>query len=620
MTTARRIAVRHPLALCLGLSLVGCGNGGRPSVLEENVPPVNWRGFDGGTNALGQVPDLSPPPGAISRVLGDPVSSDRTAPLTGGTLLILSDGHTAVASDPDRDRVWIVDTQTPGAPVGVIALSPHDEPGRLTEDNVGHVHVATRRGAEVISIDPMTRTILQRRRVCSAPRGITYDPGADVLLVACGGGELVTLARDGAEMRTVKLDPDLRDVMVWQGRRYITRFRSATLLEVDADGAVLGSITPPAITSGTTRFEPGVAWRTQVDPAHGITMVHQVATTAPLSITAGGYGTPRPGCTPTTVNTVITRFGADRTVISSTLLSGAVLTIDAAVQGAGVFLASPALMMSNGQMQRAELPDTPTSGMPCAPANTIAQPTRGMRQVIAVAMAMGEPVYQVREPAGLLVGRTRMIAFPDAGSVEDTGHTVFHLNAGGGMACASCHPEGGDDGRTWTFTRIGSRRTPSVRGAVSATAPFHWDGDETDFTHLMGDVFARRMSGGGLTAPQVNAVAHWVDGLPTFPAAVPSDPEAVARGQRLFESNAVGCAGCHSGPNLTNNLSMDVGTGGTFQVPPLRGLAWRAPYLHDGRAPTIRSRVMMDSGGQHGHLEGLSTAQREDLARYLESL
>jgi hypothetical protein len=57
----------------------------------------------------------------------------------------------------------------------------------------------------------------------------------------------------------------------------------------------------------------------------------------------------------------------------------------------------------------------------------------------------------------------------------------------------------------------------------------------------------------------------------------------VARGQAIFEDAAhAACTICDSGPELTNDASVDVGTGGTFQVPRLLGVAWRAPFLHDG--------------------------------------
>jgi len=52
-----------------------------------------------------------------------------------------------------------------------------------------------------------------------------------------------------------------------------------------------------------------------------------------------------------------------------------------------------------------------------------------------------------------------------------------------GFACASCHVEGRNDGRTWV-TPNGPRNTPNLSGArpgipgiASTTAPLHWDGE-----------------------------------------------------------------------------------------------------------------------------------------------
>ena len=78
---------------------------------------------------------------------------------------------------------------------------------------------------------------------------------------------------------------------------------------------------------------------------------------------------------------------------------------------------------------------------------------------------------------------------------------------------------------------------------------------------------------------------------------------------------------CHSGPKLTNNQTLDVGTGGLFQVPSLIGLSWRAPYLHDGRAATILDRFNVSLGGvTHGSTSQLTSSQIDDLVAYLSTL
>jgi len=74
---------------------------------------------------------------------------------------------------------------------------------------------------------------------------------------------------------------------------------------------------------------------------------------------------------------------------------------------------------------------------------------------------------------------------------------------------------------------------------------------------------------------------------------------------------------------LTNNNSVAVGTGEMFQVPSLRGVGWRAPYMHDGCAATLSDRftdATCGGGDQHGMTSQLSEADRADLIAYLQSL
>lgn len=69
----------------------------------------------------------------------------------------------------------------------------------------------------------------------------------------------------------------------------------------------------------------------------------------------------------------------------------------------------------------------------------------------------------------------------------------------------------------------------------------------------------------------------------------------------------------------------DLGRGGNgvwadiakFRVPPLRGLAARAPYFHDGQARTIAAVIRYY---QKRFDMGLSHRQREDLEAFLGAL
>jgi cytochrome c peroxidase len=66
---------------------------------------------------------------------------------------------------------------------------------------------------------------------------------------------------------------------------------------------------------------------------------------------------------------------------------------------------------------------------------------------------------------------------------------------------------------------------------------------------------------------------------------------------------------------------MDVGTGGAFQTPSLRGVGARGPWLHDGRAATLTDRFYPQVGGaNHGSTAHLSNEDVRLLVGYLESL
>src|SRR5262245_64758200 len=70
-----------------------------------------------------------PPP-----ALGGTVEAARPVPaLSGGTLTLLRDGHTAVAADPDRDHVFIADVRERTV-LADIPVDSGDEPGRSVED------------------------------------------------------------------------------------------------------------------------------------------------------------------------------------------------------------------------------------------------------------------------------------------------------------------------------------------------------------------------------------------------------------------------------------------------------------------------------------------------------
>jgi mono/diheme cytochrome c family protein len=251
------------------------------------------------------------------------------------------------------------------------------------------------------------------------------------------------------------------------------------------------------------------------------------------------------------------------------------------------------------------------------PASTAFEPT-------AVASATGRFVVQLREPAQLMFldrvsGAISSVALGGQ-SVADTGHTLFHHDAGGGVACASCHAEGGEDGHVWQFSGFGPRRTQALNVGLEGTAPFHWGGDMAGMSELMEEVLVTRMGGVHQSTARQDALQHWLFALQPFAPIVAADDPAALRGKALFEG-AAACASCHRGEKLTDNANADVGTGESLQVPALIGVAYRGPWLHTGCANTLRDRFDPACGGdQHGKTAELSDADLGDLVAYLQTL
>jgi cytochrome c peroxidase len=237
----------------------------------------------------------------------------------------------------------------------------------------------------------------------------------------------------------------------------------------------------------------------------------------------------------------------------------------------------------------------------------------------------GALIVQTRSPTALVLydgamhRRFRLFLAP---GVADLGHSTFHADVG--IACAQCHPEGGEDGRVWNFSPLGRRRTQSLRVGLAGTEPFHWSGTLPDFAALVHEVFERRMGGQPLPDARLTKLRDWVFSLPPLSPIRAADMPEVTRGRALFESERVGCVGCHDGAGIAKSSNVDVGVDSpnAFQIPALRGVGYRAPFLHDGCAATLLDRFDPACGGgdRHGKTSQLSRGELDELVAYLESL
>jgi hypothetical protein len=618
-------------------------------------------------------------------------AANKPPPVSGGTLLVTRASGLAVASDPERDAI-VVARLGSGTLLGSIALEKGDEPGRLVEDAAGRVHVALRRGGAIVTVDPSTLSVLDRRPVCGAPRGLALST-PETLEIACADGKLVTLPTGaGGVTRTVALEPDLRDVVVNNGTVSVTRFKSAEVLRLDAAGAVTRRDHPTAVfgmrtipVEGSSRndidlsqqtvqqsFRPLVAWRALPGPNGSTVIVHQRAVEAPIEIaqptqSGSSYGGSGFSCSGIVEN-AITVMSADGATANMTF-TGPPLPVDAALSPDGRRLiiahAGPAdpgaprpfVVFDDtntegassgggsfggpgmGTLSLVDIPSAPTG--PASPEGTIApDPTCTFSgslpltdPAVAVAFNPAQPaqlVIQTRQPSAFIVVdnldqafNLRSIPFDD-GTTFDTGYELFHRDSGGGIACATCHAEGAEDGNVWRFADVGDRRTQALNLGLRGTAPFHWDGKLDSVGALMNEVFVGRMGGIHESPARLRGLEDWIFAQ-TPPAPLRrADEAAVERGKALFEAQSTGCTSCHWGSHFTNNDSRDVGTSTTqiFQVPSLVGIGYRAPFMHDGCATTLAGRFDPACGGgeKHGHTAELAPEQIADLVAYLESL
>jgi len=461
--------------------------------------------------------------------------------------------------------------------------------------------------------------------------------------VACAGGELVSLAASGGNpVRTVRLDRDLRDVVVSGNRLVVTRFRSSELMTVDAQGAVVTRTSPPVVqrfgfepigttSTGLADAVPAVAWRTIALPNNRILISHQRQVQGQLKQEKGGYGG---GCGGGhgPVETALTVIDSGLPPAAVAPFNSGALPIDLAVSPNGQTIAvatagdNMVRTVSSGTLGGRDM-DMCSGGGRGFPGGPSPEPQPGQDDglgaptSIAFAPSNDLVIFYPEVPALVVrpaAGGSRRIGLP--GEVGyDAGRELFHTQTSIALACASCHPEGRDDGRVWQFEGTGSRRTQSLAGGILERGPYHWVGDMANLGVLMDDVFANRMSGGEVTHSQKLSLGPWLERVPAPAPVAVADLTPAERGREVFATAQ--CGTCHGGALFTNNQLVNVGTGGKFKVPSLLGIAARAPYMHSGCAATLRDRFGACGGGDaHGVTSNLTSAQLDDLVAYLETL
>ena len=207
------------------------------------------------------------------------------------------------------------------------------------------------------------------------------------------------------------------------------------------------------------------------------------------------------------------------------------------------------------------------------------------------------------------------------------------VSGSGKVSCASCHPRGG---HTDNITYVGlevvkdgtpeGRSTPLLWGARD-TAPYSWAGGKTLKENIKG-IIVNRMKGKEPTDEQLDLLIAYLHSLKFAPnpnlnpdgSPSAAAPEAARRGHKVFLKAS--CNTCHEPPVFSKADNEDIGSGGSFSVPSLRGLATTAPYFHDGRFPTLRALIpaKLKYLQDMGTTEKISDKEIEDLLAYLNLL
>ncbi|MGB0371188.1 MAG: Ig-like domain-containing protein [Opitutales bacterium] len=235
------------------------------------------------------------------------------------------------------------------------------------------------------------------------------------------------------------------------------------------------------------------------------------------------------------------------------------------------------------------------------------------------------------------------------------------MNLEGYMSCATCHLDGGSDGRVWDFTQRGEgfRRSTDLRGRSGmAHGPVHWSGNFDEIHDFENDMRLHMNGQGFLTpedfaasedplgtqktglSPELDALAAYVSSLTEAPAspyreADGSLTDSALEGKQIFID--MNCATCHAGPRMTDsalNRFHRVGTlkqtsgsrlGVDFDddafigldTPTLKGIWSNDSFGHDGARASLSEFMAQEN---HGGAGLLSQSELDSLIDYLKQI
>lgn len=621
---------RHPITLSVTSGVLGATCGGvkivhRPLVAEPArvASRLIWAG--------GDTINVNPDQGSVTRVDPD----------AGGIVWERHIGGKPETLAARGQEIWVVDGE--GARIVVLAADS---------------------GAEA-------RAIALPR--ASAPFGLVIDPSGDAYVTLSATGEVVRIAPDGQLAGRVAVVPTARGLTWFDGRLYVTRF-----ISTDVGGEVhvleagsLAPLSPIALpfdpgpdTKASGRGVPNYVAEVQISPDGAFGFVASKKDNIARGAARDGQDLTFESRVRTIVSVFEVATGSaavsarldinDRELALSTLLSP---------YGDLLFVASQGVNMidvfDTAHGQRVSQFDV---GL--APQG-LALDAGAQRLAVFNFLSRSVSYYDVAD----LIRGTRNAA-PEIRSVATVtsealdavvlaGKRIFHnakdtrMSRDHYLSCASCHLDGGHDGRTWDFTQAGEgfRNTIPLAGrAGTQHGRVHWTANFDEIQDFENDIRGA-FGGSGFLSDQdfartsdplgppkaglssdLDALAAYVASLTVFPpsphrASDGSLTRSARRGREVFLS--AGCGVCHAGASFSDFVRHDVGTirptsglglgaplaGVGFETPTLRGIWDSAPYLHDGSAATLEEVLL-----RHGQIPILTADARSELIAYLLEL
>ena len=552
---------------------------------------------------------------------------------------ITPDGTTVFIVNPDSDSVSAIDTASETKLDEIIVGR---DPRILTIEPDGQrLYVTSHASATLTILDVQSFSVLTKLRVGPEPHGVVADPNGRLVYVAASGADRIDVVDTALAqvVDTIPVPPRPKGLAIAEDgtRLYVTHFLSGTVSVIDLTNRSVRTVV-------ATGPESNMAQRIVVHPTN-----HR----AYLPHIRSNVSNPHPLFDTTLFPVVsVIDLATEHHLLPERLELSVVdrpvnLPFDLALSSDGQRM--HIVYLGSGDMSVIDLEDRQVLAhleVGDGPRGIVLSPDD---RTAYVANSLSDDVSVIDLSTFAEVTRIPVTTSPLSPELH-RGKLLFissrstQVSRDRWMSCESCHPDGEQDGRTWLFPD-GPRNTTNLRG-LAQTHPLHWSADRDevqDFeftirelqagTGLLEDPHPELGSPNTGRSADLDALAAFVESLQPKPSPFRRadgtlTPEA-ERGQDVFHRADVGCAACHVPPLFTDLLMHDIGTGHGpgellgpgFDTPSLRGVWHTAPYLHDGRASTLRDvLVTHNPTDQHGQTAHLSEQEIQDLVVFLRSL